>query len=96
MANNYPHSHVQTCSQTGLPLCRRAFNINLALGYTEEFYALKVLAKMHNKSIEQMFEFAYDYIEARDCFKKEWAKMQSAVECPLAEDCAIKQCFPNE
>lgn len=91
-----PHAQVATCSITGLPVCRRVFNMNLALGYTEEFYSLKALAEMHSKTMEDMFDFANDYIQARDCFRKEWAKMKSVAECPLVNDCQAEKCFPNE
>lgn len=87
------HSQVETCAKTGLPICRRMFNMNLALGYSEEFYSLKALAEMHNKSMEEIFEFAFDYVQARECFRKEWRKMQSKTECPLPDECMIKSCF---
>lgn len=90
------HSQVESCSVTGLPLCRRAFNINLALGYTEELFALKVLAERFGKSMDEFFDFVYGYIEARDCFKKEWVKMKSIDECPLINDCVSSKCFSNE
>lgn len=87
------HSKVETCAVTGLPVCRRMFNMNLALGYSEEFYALKALAEMHERSMEDMFAFAFDYVSARECFRKEWNKMQSKSECPLVNDCLINECF---
>lgn len=62
---------------TGLPLCRRALNINLALGYTEEFFAVQVLAQRFGKSMDEFFDFVRGYIDARDCFRKEWSKMVS-------------------
>ena len=87
------HSNIETCSVTGLPVCRRMFNMNLALGYSEEFYSLKALAEKHGRSMEEMFEFAYDYVQARECFRKEWAKMISVDECPLPNDCLSQTCF---
>ncbi len=87
------HSQVAKCSVSGSPLCRRMLNINLALGYTEEFFSLSVLAEMHERNPEAMFDFALDYIRARECFRKEWVKMQEASECPLPDDCAFEQCF---
>lgn len=87
------HSQLEFCKLTRLPLCRRAFNINLALGYTEEFYSLKALAEMHSMTLEELFDYAYAYIERRDCFIKEWKKMTESSECPLPEDCAIHRCF---
>ena len=89
------HSHIQTCVETGLPVCRRMFNMNLALGYSEEFYSLEALAKKHQMSMEEMFEFAYDYVQARECFRKEWRKMENRSECPLAEGCLIDKCFAS-
>lgn len=90
------HSNVAKCSDTGLPVCRRMFNINLALGYTEEFYSLEALAKKHNKSLEDMFSFAFDYIKARECFRKEWVKMLDASECPLPDACVAGDCFKTK
>lgn len=72
------------------------FNMNLALGYSEEFYSLKALAQKHNKNMEEMFEFAYDYVQGRDCFRKEWRKMKSASECPLPHECLIDTCFKTK
>ncbi len=68
-------------------------NINLALGYTEDFYSLKALSELHDKSPDEMFDFALDYIRARECFRKEWVKMQDPSECPLPDACAFKKCF---
>lgn len=87
------HSEVETCSITGLPICRRMFNMNLALGYAEEFFSLKALAEKHDKSMEEIFEMGYDYVESRECFKKEWDKMLLKSECPLPNDCALDKCF---
>lgn len=67
--------------------------MNLALGYSEEFYSLQTLAQMHSRSLEDMFDFAYDYVQARECFRKEWRKMESASECPLPNACMIGKCF---
>ncbi len=67
--------------------------MNLALGYSEEFFSLKSLAEKHEMSMEEMFDFALDYIEARECFRKEWAKMLDPSECPLKEDCVVGKCF---
>lgn len=90
---NSEHSHIETCCKTGLSVCRRMFNMNLALGYSEEFYSLKALAEMHSKTIEEIFELGYDYVQARECFRKEWAKMNSKAECPLPKGCLIEECF---
>ncbi len=93
LTKNSAHFQVETCSVTGMPVCRRMFNMNLALGYSEEFYSLKALAQKHGRSMEEMFEFAYDYVQARECFRKEWAKMISVDECPLPNDCLSQTCF---
>lgn len=89
------HSDIEKCSNTGLPICRRMFNMNLALGYSEEFYSLKALSEMHDRSMDEMFDFAYDYVQARECFRKEWDKMKSADECPLPDGCALNKCFKD-
>ncbi|MDD9898819.1 MAG: hypothetical protein OXU45_07460 [Candidatus Melainabacteria bacterium] len=89
------HSHIETCASTGLPVCRRMLNMNLALGYAEEFYSLKALAQMHGRSEAEVFELGYDYVQARECFRKEWAKMKSSSECPLPNQCQLETCFPD-
>jgi hypothetical protein len=90
------HSVITHCVQSSEPICRRVYNMNLALGYVEEFYSLKTLAQMHDRTIEEMFDFAYGYIESRECFRKEWAKMTSRAECPLKDTCLIEKCFADE
>jgi hypothetical protein len=90
---NLEHSQVETCCNTGLAVCRRMFNMNLALGYSEEFYSLKALANMHSRDEKDIFELAYNYVQARECFRKEWDKMKSREECPLPDDCQIEECF---
>ena len=89
------HSVITKCYQSSEPICRRVYNMNLALGYTEEFYSLASLAEMHNKSLEEIYEFAYDYVQARECFRKEWAKMTCREECPLPDSCLIERCFSS-
>ena len=87
------HSHLEECCIYKLPICRRMLNMNLALGHTEEFYSLKALAEKHTREPEDIFELAYDYVQARDCFKKEWDKMKTVEECPLQDECLSKKCF---
>lgn len=81
------------CPKCGLAVCRRAYTINLALGYADEQVCLNCLSKMLGQDIESLFDFVSGYIESRDCFKKEWIKMKDKSECPLPEDCVIKKCF---
>ena len=68
------HSQIETCSVTGLPICRRMFNINLALGYSEEFYSLKALSEMHDQDLEEMFDFAYTYVKGVNASEKSGLK----------------------
>lgn len=84
------------CTKCGKSICRRAYNINLALGYVEEQFCLICLSVMHNQNIESMFDFIYPYIQSRDCFKKEWIKMISKTECPLPDTCVINKCFSSK
>ena len=93
MSEANQNSEVENCSVTGLPVCRRIFNMNLAFGYTEEFYSLQALAKKHDKSMEDIFDMGYDYVQGRECFRKEWDKMKERSECPLPNDCMIGKCF---
>ena len=82
------------CPKCGLDVCIRAYNINLALGYVDEQVCLSCLSKIHGQDMESMFDFIYDYIQSRDCFKKEWVKMKDKGECPLPNSCVIHKCFP--
>jgi hypothetical protein len=71
------------------------FNMNLALGYSEEFYSLKALSSMHSRDPVEMFDLLYNYVRARECFSKEWDKMKDRQECPLPDsNCLIDKCFP--
>jgi hypothetical protein len=45
--------------------------------------------------MDEMFDFALDYIFARDCFSKEWRKMKDPNECPLASQCVKEKCFKS-
>ena len=81
------------CQTCGKDVCRRAYNMNLALGYVEEQHCLNCLAKLHDQNMSSMFDFVYGYIQSRDCFKKEWMKMTDRSECPLPNSCVIKKCF---
>ncbi len=83
-----------TCPKCGNNICRRAYNINLALGYVEEQLCLSCLSKLHDQSMDSLFDFIYPYIQSRDCFKKEWVKMITRDECPLPDSCVINKCFP--
>ena len=67
--------------------------MNLALGYTEEFYSLATLAQMHERTLEEVYDVALVYIVSRECFRKEWAKMTCKSECPLPDSCLIERCF---
>ena len=82
------------CPKCGQDVCRRAYTINLALGYAEEQVCLICLSKMCNQDIGDLFDFVFGYIQSRDCFKKEWVKMKDKSECPLPNLCVIKKCFP--
>jgi hypothetical protein len=90
------HSEVAKCELSSKPVCRRMFNINLALGYVEEVYCLTELAGMHGQSTAEMFDFGYSYVQSRECFTKEWAKMTNPASCPLREECEFTKCFQGE
>jgi hypothetical protein len=87
------NSQIEKSSLSGRAICRRMFNMNLALGYSEEFYTLDELAEIHKRSKEDIFKLAFDYVQARACFKKEWDKMKDPAECPLPNNCLINECF---
>ena len=83
------------CPKCDQSICRRAYNMSLALGYAEEQYCLKCLSDRHSQDMNSMFDFVYGYIQSRDCFKKEWLKMKDRSECPLPDSCVIQKCFCN-
>ena len=81
------------CPKCSKKICRRAYNINLALGFVDEQYCLNCLADLHDQTKESLFDFIYGYIQSRDCFKKEWVKMKDKSECPLPNACVVNKCF---
>lgn len=81
------------CPSCSNAICRRAYTVNLALGYVDEQECLECLSKKHSQSKEDLFDFIFGYIQSRDCFKKEWSKMQVKSECPLSTKCVIEKCF---
>ena len=83
------------CPKCGHSVCRRAYTINLALGYAEEQVCLICLSKIHEQEVNDLYDFIFGYIQSRDCFKKEWIKMKTKEECPLPNECVIKKCFPG-
>ena len=83
------------CLKCSKSICRRAYNINLALGYVDEQYCLMCLSVLQEQDIDTLFDFIYGYIQSRDCFKKEWSKMKHKSECPLPSNCVISKCFSN-
>ena len=83
------------CINCGSSVCRRAYNINLALGYVEEQFCLRCLSEKHSQTIEGLYDFVFGYIQSRDCFKKEWIKMKTRGECPLPNSCVIEKCFKS-
>jgi len=84
---------VESCAQTGLPVCQRAYVINLALGYDQDFYIPRVLANENQESLQDFFSSMKNYIFSRECFKKTWLKMDNPETCPLKKDCAFSLCF---
>ena len=81
------------CPKCGQDVCRRAYTMNLALGYADEQVCLNCLSKIHNQTMGSMFDFVYGYVQSRDCFKKEWDRMKTKNECPLPRTCVIQKCF---
>ncbi|MEB3206199.1 MAG: hypothetical protein VKK59_02475 [Vampirovibrionales bacterium] len=70
------------CSQTDEPFCERIQIMNLALGYTEDQYALSVLMALHGfDAPEGLLSYLLPYIESRDCFKKPWQAVE-VFKCP--------------
>ena len=84
---------VETCTKTGLPVCQRAYLINLALGYEEEFYLPSVLAEEHEQELDEFFLQVKSYLFSRDCFKKSWCQTDNPELCPLKKTCAFELCF---
>jgi hypothetical protein len=70
------------CAQSDEPFCERVQILNLALGYTEDQYALSVLLALHGFDTPQaLLAYLLPYIESRDCFKKPWHALDATL-CP--------------
>ena len=69
------------CKESGADICKRVWIMNLALGFDEEFSSLSVLSRQFNKTEEEIYDFVLPYIESRDCFKKEWDKLDPQDSC---------------
>lgn len=79
-------SKLANCTATGKDVCRHVYIMNLALGYVEDFYCLEALAEMHNKTPKEIYDFAYGYVDMRECFRKEWDKIDNCIKtCPVPE-----------
>ena len=58
--------------------------MNLALNYVEEEYCLACLAAELGKTENAVADFAWSYVQARDCFKDPWLKFNAGA-CPRLE-----------
>lgn len=83
------------CDECGSQFCERVNLMNLALDQIDEAYCINCLAKDNDLTVEKMADFAWGYIEQRDCFKDPWMKFDASA-CPLIEDNACHCQLPKE
>ena len=86
----------EACIKCGASLCLRKQVINLALGNEEDMRCLKCLAKECSAQPEKILANARGYIQARDCFRKEWKRYRSVDDCPDPKGCIPATCFCGE
>lgn len=72
------------CDRCGGPFCERVHVMNMALNYIDEEYCLACLSKELGKTEPELADFAWLYVQARDCFKDPWTKFD-ATACPRIE-----------
>jgi len=77
------------CDRCGGPFCERVNVMNLALNYVDETFCLPCLSAELGKSESDLADFAWLYVQARDCFKDPWMKFDASA-CPKLED---KTCY---
>lgn len=82
-----------SCAQCGAALCLRKQVINLALGNAETMSCLNCLAKEMGQNPEEVLKRLKDYVDGRDCFKKQWIRYESQDWCPEPNNCFPGECF---
>ncbi len=81
------------CGNCGAALCIRKQVINLALGNAETLLCLTCLAQSEGETPASLILGMAGYIMGRDCFRKEWVRYQTVVDCPEPETCIPQTCF---
>jgi hypothetical protein len=81
------------CARCEAPLCVRKQVLNLALGNTDELLCLKCLAIDNENTQEGVLTGLGEYIQTRDCFRKEWVKYRGVEDCPDRKGCIPAVCF---
>jgi len=84
------------CDECGAALCLRQQVINLALGNVDEMLCLKCLGKDNDQTPQTVLENVKDYVNRRECFRKEWKKYESVDSCPNRKGCYPTICFNGE
>lgn len=82
-----------SCGQCGAQLCLRKQVINLALGNSETMSCLDCLGKEMGQAPEIVLKRLKDYVDGRDCFKKQWIRYETKDWCPSPNSCFPGDCF---
>jgi hypothetical protein len=81
------------CFRCNAPLCVRKQVLNLALGNTDNLLCLKCLALDCGNSQEDVLTGTGEYVQTRECFRKEWVRYRGVGDCPDRAGCIPGVCF---
>ncbi len=81
------------CARCGALLCLRKQVINLALGNDQAMHCLNCLGEEMGQAPEAVLKRLKDYVDGRDCFKKQWVKYETRDWCPDPSGCFPGDCF---
>ena len=82
------------CSGCGAALCLRQQVLNLTVGSTDEMLCLVCLAADNETSPEELLGRLKEYVQSRECFKREWDRYEGRAFCPAPDSCYPDSCFP--
>ncbi|MBX9692141.1 MAG: hypothetical protein K2Z81_07140 [Cyanobacteria bacterium] len=82
-----------SCIACQATLCLRQQVINLALGNVEELKCLSCLGQDSDQTGEAVLSSLKEYIDRRECFKKQWSLYIDEGNCPDPVGCFPRTCF---
>lgn len=69
------------CDACGELFCERVHVMNMTLDHIDEEFCMSCLSQTHALSEPEMADFAWDYVQRRDCFKTPWEHFDASL-CP--------------